>query len=288
MMIAVLLPACESSTYKKETIQQSVAELAKKEYKLDVEVKEAGRTLGVRFRVRSLLSELVAEDQLFWKQMDDLMMVLSRVALSTDVPPEFFVLEIADAENPRIRLLFTRCIQDVRKVMAEALSRTQYLDRLLIEFVLGDKRMNFDPSEMDLVRLMMMAVDIPQDERPAETEFRPDEVPMPEFLAKVAANYARRVLRDKKDMKDEYLLRQVTASYQTSHFTVLLDLVSAPGARQTAGGQARPAPGFLESRVLPMVAKEVATLFRSYKFEAFSGITVIEKNSGKILTVPRK
>src|SRR5690349_19964214 len=67
--LGFLLSGCEKATYKHETIKQSVAELAKKEYGLDVTVKESGRTLGVQFEVKNLLSELVAEDQQIWKHM---------------------------------------------------------------------------------------------------------------------------------------------------------------------------------------------------------------------------
>jgi hypothetical protein len=46
-------------------------------------------------------------------------------------------------------------------------------------------------------------------------------------------------------------------------------------------------PTFLEGKVLPLVASEVKDVFRSYKFQDFRSITVIEKNSGKMMTLER-
>jgi hypothetical protein len=43
-------------------------------------------------------------------------------------------------------------------------------------------------------------------------------------------------------------------------------------------------PSFIEKTVLPLAAKQVSDMFKSYHFKDFGGITVIEKNSGKMFT----
>jgi len=285
VLIFTLLVGC-GPTYKRETMHESITELAKKEYKLDVEVKEVGETIGVQFRVKNMLGELVAEDQLLWEQMEDLMMVLSRIMLSSDDPPTFIVLDVVDEENPATHLIFTRYVQDIKKIMGVVLSRNQFLDRLLMEFVIGGKRTVFDPYDFDVVRLMMMAMDSFQEGKTlSEGVFGLEDVDFPGFLAKVAANSTRRFLRDKKPMKKRLVLRRVSAEYLWSRrgqgqFKILLDLVSKPGIKL--------APTFLDDNVLPFVAEEAAKVFRSYKFTRFADIMVVEKNSGKMLLIPRK
>jgi len=285
--LSFIFSAC-NPTYQRETIKESVKELAKKEYKLDVEVKEVGDTLGVQFRIRNMLGEMVAEDQLMWKQMEDLMMVLSRVTLSADKPPAFFVVDIVDEENPNIHFVLTRYVRDLQMLMAEALSRTQFLDRLLMEFVIGKKTIPFDPYEIDLIRLMMMAI-APTGEE-GELVFRLEEVYLPDFLTKVTSNTLRRIFREEKKLKRSYTLRKVETSFvETSFeensvdrgkFEILLDLISTPQVRFSAA--------YIEAKILPKVALEAGKIFRGYKFTGFADIVVIEKNSGKALTVGRK
>ena len=282
--LLMVMGACKP-TYKQETLKESVKMLAEKEYNLDVDVKMVGRTLGVRFKVKNLLTELYSGDDSIYKKMNGLFTVLARVALSADVPPRFMVLDIVDEDNPQFRLVFTRYEEDLRKSMAEALSFTQSQDRLLEEFVVADRHVPFDPVELDLVRLMMMAIDsnTNPEEKASETPFVLEDVKFKDFVARVSENTMRRMLREKKEVKREGVVREVKATFDAEegkkgHFKMLIDLAGKPSEVIS--------PMFIEKTVLPLVAKEVADLFKSYRFRDFSGITVIEKNSGKILIVP--
>ena len=92
-------------------------------------------------------------------------------------------------------------------------------------------------------------------------------------------------MEDLGEVSDHYILRQVTGlfdeeSEKVGQFKIMLDLVSKPSVPL--------APQFIERKVLPLVAKETAQIFKSYKFDHFSSITVVDKNSGKLLTVFRK
>ena len=280
----LLLSAC-GPTYKRETLKESIQEMARKEYKLDVEVVEVGQTVGIRWPVKNFIGELVAPDQWVLKKIDDLMMVLHRVSLSVDVPPTFVVLDVLDEQNPSIHLVFTRYVHDVKRIMVEDLSRNQYFDRLLIELMVGNKRLNFDPSEMDMIRLMMMGMDFLNQADKKEPEFQMEDVSFPNFLAQVTANSMKRILKEEKEINDNIYLKDVKGSFdsrpkQGTEFEILLDLVTKPSAKLS--------PQWLELKVLPLVSEEVGKIFRSYKYDGFSKITVLEKNSGKLITVPRQ
>jgi hypothetical protein len=276
----LFLAGCES-TYKKDSLQQSVRDLAKKQVGLDVEVAETGRTLGLRFRVPDLAGEITSGDDALYKKMNGLFLVLVRVALSSDVPPRFIVLDIVDDARPIFHLVFTRYVEDIRRSMAEAISYTDSQDRLLQEIVVGSRRVPFDPYEIDLVRLVMMSADAAADPAPIEP-FQLDDVMFEEFIAKVTENKARRIFRERKDTKDDVMLRDVRASFQMmpeedGRFSILLDLVSTTGPR--------PSIGLLE-KVLPVIAGEAGQLFKSYRFDGISIIQVIEKNTGKMISIP--
>ncbi|MCG3204178.1 MAG: hypothetical protein KCHDKBKB_00884 [Elusimicrobia bacterium] len=283
LTFSFLLPACKP-TYKKDTLKESVKELARKEYKLDVDVQQTGKTLGLRFLVKDLITELYSGDAGFYKKMNGLFTVLARVVLSSEEAPEFMVLEIVDADNPQFRLSFTRYEEDLRKAMAEALSFTQSQDRMLEEFVVGGRRIPFDPQEMDLVRLMMMAIDSKEGPK-TDTRYVLEEVRFEDFLMRVAENTLRRTLREKKEVEKNAVVREVKASLgdhegKKGQLTVLLDLVAKPSATLT--------PLFVQDRVLPFVEKELTALFKSYRFKNFSGIQIVEENTGIMLTVPVK
>lgn len=282
LFFVAALTGC-SSTYQREHLSQEIKDLAKKEYKLDVDVVERGQTVGVRYGVGDLLGELMAPDQKIWNEIEDLMMVLSRIGLSCDRAPEFVVLDIFSVNNPRVHLVFTRYVKDVQKVMAEGISRTQFLDRLLIEFVIGEEKILFDPNDTDLVRFMMMALDTDPDDVNEKT-FEIAEVQFPEFLARVAAKSAQRILRDEHHIEKNFLLREVTGEFNLGaghmgQFKIFIDLVSRPALGSDLS--------LIETKILPVVAKEVAAIFKSYRFDGFNSLTVFEKNSGKLLTVSK-
>lgn len=284
LALLLVLPACKT-TYKSETIKESVKMVAKRDYKLDVEVKEAGKTLGVRYAVKDLFSELIAEDQLIWKKMDNLIQTLSRVSMSVDVPPDFIVLEVVDESNPANKIIFTQCVVDIKKIYAEMLSHNQYFDRMAIEFEINGRRTPFDPEQTDLVSLMMMAVEAQAAPTPAMTGFQLSEIKMTDFLAKVAASRTRRLFRENKSAKKAAILRTATAKFDpkpegAATFKLFLELVSLPGENISLDE--------LQTTVLPAVADEISGLFHSYQFTGFSKIVVMDKNSGAMTIAGRK
>lgn len=282
-IIFLTFGACKP-TYKKETLKESVKALAQKEYSLDVDVQQVGKTLGLSFKINDLVTELYSGDPAIYKKINGLFTILARVVLSSDQAPDFMVLDIVDANNPHFRLMFTRYEEDLRKSMAEALSYSQTQDRMLEEFVISGKRIPFDPQEMDLVQLMMMAMDTNEDLSPKTgKKFQLEEVHFHDFVVHVAENTLRRLLREKKDVNRNSVVREVKASFESTRerkgaLTVWLDMASK--------STENPPPLFIEKIVLPFAAKELTALFKSYRFNDFSGIKIIEKNSGKILTVP--
>src|SRR5205823_3437419 len=114
----------------------------------------------------------------------------------------------------------------------------------------------------------------------------------PAFLANVIANGLRRELKEKEEKEEKFSLRQVSGFYLSGteptgrsgegtprSFRFQLDVVP----HQTQGSLS----DFVSAKILPFVATEVERVLKSYKFDQFSLITIVEKNSGKLLTVPK-
>jgi hypothetical protein len=278
VVFALLLPSCQRS-YKHDEVLKIVKSVASSYYGLDVDVKQVGKTLGVRYTVKGLFSELVSEDQKIWKKMDSLIRTLSRVSLSADVPPDFVVLEVVDEENSSNKIVFTQCVLDIRKINAGVISHNQYFDRMAIEFVVNGHRTPFDPEQADLVSLMMMAVEAQAAEPAPSNAFEVSDIVLTDFLSKVAASRTRRLFRENKQAKKTAVLRNATARFDVrqvggTSFKILLDLASLPGEKIPVAD--------LESVVLPAVAEEINGLFESYKFTGFNKIVVMDKTSGAV------
>ncbi len=273
--------ACKP-TYRKDTIKESVRALAQKEIGTSVEVVENGRTLGLRFRVPDLAGEISSGNDDLTKKLNSLLTVLIRVALSSDVSPQFIVLDIIDEERPLFHLTFTRQVDDLRRSMAEAISYTDSQDRMLQEFVVGGHRVAYDPYEMDLVRLVMMSADAAGQK--TVPPFVVEDLTLEDFVARVAENKARRIVRERTLEKGDVALRDVTASYPEQRegagkeFQILVDLVATTTPKL---------PGSVVKSLMPVVAAEAGHLFKSYKLD-FSQILVVEKNTGQVFKAPVK
>jgi len=140
-------------TYTDKNVGQSIIDICKKEYKIDVKVKRVGRTLGIYVPIDGLFEvnpevkgKITLEDALsgirFSKEaadnIDKVSLVLSRVALSTDAPIDFYILMAADTKGLGLRIIVTRYAADMKRLILGDVSRGDYVQRLLMD-------MDFDP-----------------------------------------------------------------------------------------------------------------------------------------------
>lgn len=134
-------------TYLDKDLNQQIVKICKDEYNIGVKVKRVGRTLGVYVPVDGLFESTVKikdattlEDIFagikFGKEaadkLENVSMVLSRAALSTDAPVDFYILIAADTKGSGIQIVITRYIVDMRRVMLGDVSRGDYVQRLLM------------------------------------------------------------------------------------------------------------------------------------------------------------
>ena len=154
-VVGILLFAvygCRSS-YTDLNLEQSIIDICKKEYKIDVMVKRAGRTVGIYLPVSGLFEttkkikgrvqtlEDVVSGIKFTKgaveKIEDVSMALSRVALSTDAPVDFYVLIVADKTAYGLQIIITRYAMDMKRLILGDVSRGDYTQRLLMDMDLG-------------------------------------------------------------------------------------------------------------------------------------------------------
>lgn len=125
------------STYPKATLAESLIRLCKEEYDMDVSVQMAGKTLGVYVPLEKLFDSTLRLSPEVGDQLDGVILATSRVVLSTDDPPDFYVVVAEDKRIPGVELRLIRYVQDIRRLYYGSLSRNEYTKRMLFEFGLG-------------------------------------------------------------------------------------------------------------------------------------------------------
>ncbi|MCK5217948.1 hypothetical protein KAR10_00400 [bacterium] len=131
VVLGPCLAGCRAS-YPTSSMKQTIARICEDEYGVKVEVKEVGNTIGALIVVKNmLLSDLSLSDQVL-KKIEDVMLTVSRVTLSSEERYEFFVIAILDPDTG-IQVSFVRYIKDIRRLITDDISRNDYFQRLLIE-----------------------------------------------------------------------------------------------------------------------------------------------------------
>src|SRR3990167_3663286 len=144
------LTGCDKATYPEHKVEEAIREICRQEYKIeDVEVKFAGKTIGVFLPLKKLFTTDVRQellsgnvsslDSLFepepqaMEQLENVLFTISRVLLSSDKEIDFYVLQATDVESTGLQLVLMGYVPDVRRVRLWDISRTEYRKRVLHE-----------------------------------------------------------------------------------------------------------------------------------------------------------
>lgn len=134
LLLLISLPACTQATYSKEKAEQSVIELCKDEYGLDVQAKIVGSTLGVFIPVEGLVDQNLRLDRDAGEKIEDVALSMHRVIMSTDKPLRFYILTARDTKTPGAEFVLTGFVYDVVRVRLLDISRGEYHKRILRDF----------------------------------------------------------------------------------------------------------------------------------------------------------
>lgn len=143
-----------SKSYPADSLKESLIEICHKEYGIDnVQVEIAGDTLGVYLPFGRLFAADIKDamatgkirnmESLFQpsaeaiEKIEDLLFVLSRVMMSTDLPLRFYVLQVTDVDHSGLELTLTGFLDDIKRVRIWDISRNEYRNRILHEIHLN-------------------------------------------------------------------------------------------------------------------------------------------------------
>ncbi|MCG3175328.1 MAG: hypothetical protein MOGMAGMI_00257 [Candidatus Omnitrophica bacterium] len=117
-------------TYPASTVPSSIERIALSEYKLEVEARVVGRTVGAALYLDSIVDATGQIPKDVHEQMGQLMQVVTRVALSTDLSLDYCTVLIRDTKT-FAELNITRSLDDIKRANADAIGIEESINRTL-------------------------------------------------------------------------------------------------------------------------------------------------------------
>ncbi|MBU4477718.1 MAG: hypothetical protein KKH34_01280 [Candidatus Omnitrophica bacterium] len=151
-------------TYPKERLAQSVEDVCKKEYNVDVQAKVIGKMIVVFIPLQELFDEKLDILPEAVEKIENVILTTSRVLFSTDAKVDFYMIIAADIKITSAELVLVRYLDDVYKFMHGWIKRDDYRQRVLW-------RVNFNPKLLQEL----------------EFDFEVKEMILPNFLAEQIA-----------------------------------------------------------------------------------------------------
>jgi len=306
ILLMVMSSGCKP-TYPKAKVSDSVIKLCRDEYNTEVVVRTVGRTLGVYMPVHNLLDSSLKPSEESFERLGNVLHVLSRVALSTDADLEFITLVARDSEISGFELILTRYVEDIKRFMAEDISRGEYIKRMLLE------------TRLDPTILLSNLVSKEKKERLESEEFSIEEVHLPEFLAKQISRRIEDKFKEDKHLKENFKVTAVNGEFisrvpnpERGIFKFTLDIIKKREIGSPLPERTGPPPAdafslvwrgvqnalanlknrsqkkFENEDILPISMETITKLLRRYNFKNFREIEILDNNTGKALTIDNK
>lgn len=252
-------------SYPVGTVEETIAKICRDEYRVQVQVKGVGTTVGALVVApNTLLKDLSFSDQALNK-VENVMLTTSRVTLSSQFPYEFFVVTLRDP-GLGVDVSFIRYIKDVKRLIMDDISRNDYFQRMLIE------AKTYAPAAPGAV-----------------SEYQPQAWRLADFLARQIAERVRAQLQSTLIGERLFSLQGIRGEFvppaspsrSLGRFRLLLDF--QPGSPDFAG-MATPV---LRDDFLRALLSVSQLVVRRYEFTTFDGLEILDGRGQTLATYDR-
>lgn len=120
-------------TYPKEKFKESIMNVCKKEYNLDVKAETVGKTIAIYVPLNDLIDFTFAITSSASEKINDVILSVSRVALSSDADYGFYCVIAHDVRIPEIQIVIIKSVDDVKRFLLNDISRGEYSKRMLVD-----------------------------------------------------------------------------------------------------------------------------------------------------------
>jgi len=131
----LLLAGCVNvkPTFIKEHAAESIIELCRKEYTIDVKSWLGGETVWIYMPLPRIFGKDLLIDKTQLEKVNKVMIASSRVMLSMNPRPQFMVIVASDTQEYGLDYTFITCIADILKLQNQFISRDEFLRRNVIQ-----------------------------------------------------------------------------------------------------------------------------------------------------------
>jgi hypothetical protein len=290
----VTLIGC-TETYPKDKLKESIVNICKQEYKSDVLVETAGKTMVIYIPLSDLMDYTFALTKTASEKINNVIFSAARVALSTDAKIDFYCVIAHDVKIPELQIIIIKSVEDVRRLFANDISRGEYMKRMLIDLRWSPQakkeqvvkevfsKMSLDPKWQDQVMADFFRSDPTSlgDIGYWNNKFYIKDITLPEFLAEQITSRIRLEFREDKILKEQFLLKSAKGVYTSKKDKRLF--VFEVFAEKSAGSIASTIED--SDKMFETVLSIAAHVIHGYHLQDYDGVEVIDQKEGRSIEV---
>ena len=294
--VCLLLQAC-APTYPREGLEEAVKTVCKSEYNMDVDVTVVGSTIGIYHPMVGLLDAGMGISKEAWDKISSLILIASRVVLSTDADIKFYCVITQDERLPELQVVISKYVDDVKKGMYRNISRNESFKRTLftinltpqakkersIEKIFSKIGVGDETKEKVLDEFFRSPPTKLTDIGYWRGQFYLKNITMPEFLAAQMANRIKIDFRGEKSLMDIFSYKSAEGIYSATpdHKYFLLNY-------KIADDTAKESPATLKEKKVGEILKIINTVVYGYKFKDFDFVIMNDQLENVKITVMEK
>ncbi len=281
-------------TYPKETLPEAVKTVCKSEYNMDVEVTVTGSTMGIYYPMEGLLDVGMGISENAWDKISNLLLIASRVVLSTDADVNFYCVVTQDPRLPELQVVIIKYVDDVKLGMYQNISRNESFKRTLFSINLTPQAKKERSIEQIFDR---MDVEEGTREKVLEEFFRSPptrlsdigywrggfylkDITKEEFLAEQISNRIKLDFNREKELQPFFKFHVAESAFKKD-LGIRAFLLSFNIEEQPAEGSAKE----LRLKKIEKILQIANEVFYGYKFSDFDSLIMIDQLENARLVV---
>ena len=294
--LTVSLLGC-SPTYPKERLKEAIIKLCKNEYKVDVKVRTVGKTVAIYIPIEDLMDFAFAMTPEATEKLNNVILSVTRVVLSTDAQYEFYCVIAHDVRIPEIQVIIIKSVMDVKRVFLGDISRGEFGKRMIVDMRLNPQsqkersikeifqKMDLDPRWQDQVMNDFFRSEPTSlgDIGYWNGRFYVKDITLPEFIAEQVVSRVKMEFREDKKLLESASLKSVKGAYYENAAAPYFKFEFL--AEPKSGSSLE--PGLSSDDMLRAIVKIASDVVHGYAFEGFDHIEVVSAQDGKKINIAK-
>ena len=284
-------------TYPKEKFKESIARVCKNEYNIDVKVDTSGKTIAIYLPLQDLIDFTFAITKPASEKINNVILSVSRVALSSDANYDFYCIIAHDIRIPEIQIVIIKSVDDVKRFLLNDISRGEYSKRMLIDIRLNPQSQKehaikevFEKMGLDRKWQDQVMNDFFRAEPAAlgdigywNNRFYVKDITLPEFLAEEIASRVRLDSREDRHAMEAFFIKSSKGTYisKPSNKYFRFEILTEPKEPKDADLKE------VSLKAMQFITKIASDVLHSYRFDDFEYIEIMNQADAKTLRIAK-